>query len=67
VSEHLAYWLFGIALGAGITAAIGRNFVRERGARVIPILVVTGLCLGLILGWAVDGFIAYVRLSAEMR
>jgi hypothetical protein len=67
MSEHLAYWIFSLALSAGITVAVGRNFVAERGGKVIPVLVVTAICGGLLLGWALDGFISYARASAEMR
>jgi hypothetical protein len=67
VSERVAYWVFSLALSAGITVAIGRNFVKEQGRKVIPILVITALCAGFLLGWALDGYITYVRASAEMR
>jgi uncharacterized protein YqfA (UPF0365 family) len=65
--ERITYYLFSLALSAGITVAIGRNLAAERGRRVIPMLVVTALFVGLLLGWALNGFIDYVRLSAEMR
>ncbi|MFY9720405.1 MAG: hypothetical protein WAK16_12265 [Candidatus Cybelea sp.] len=67
MSERVAYWVFSLALSAGITIAVGRNFVTEHGRRVIPILLITALCAGLLLGWALDGYIGYVRASAEMR
>jgi hypothetical protein len=67
LSEAFAYWLFSLALSAAMTVAVGRNLVAEHGRRVIPILVVTAVCAGLLLGWALDGYIAYVRASAEMR
>jgi uncharacterized membrane protein YciS (DUF1049 family) len=67
VNEQLVYFLFSLALSAAITVAIGRNFVAEHGWRVIPVLVVIAVCAGLLLGWALDGFINYVRVSAEIR
>jgi hypothetical protein len=67
VNEQLVYLLFSVGLSAAITVAIGRNLVTERGRKVIPILVVIALCVGLLLGWALDGYIGYVRASAEMR
>jgi hypothetical protein len=65
VSEHLAYWAFGLALSAALTVAVGRSLVGERGAGVIPALCVFALLFGLLLGWAIDGYIAYVRFSAQ--
>lgn len=67
MNARLAYLLFSLALSAAITVAIGRNFVAEHGRKVIPILVIIALCAGLLLGWALDGYIGYVRASAEMR
>jgi hypothetical protein len=54
-------------LSAALTAAIGRTFVEERGRKVIPMLVTVALLLGLLFGWAIDGYVAYVRASAEMH
>ncbi|HZV77047.1 MAG TPA: hypothetical protein VFF63_04715 [Candidatus Babeliales bacterium] len=67
MSEATAYWLFGLALGAALTAAIGRNFIDERGAKAIPALCAVALLLGLLIGWAINGYVAYVRASAELR
>lgn len=67
MSEHIAYWVFGLALSAALTTAIGRTFVAEHGPSVIPVLCGVALLLGLLFGWAIDGYIAYVRASAEMR
>jgi uncharacterized membrane protein YciS (DUF1049 family) len=67
LSERVAYWIFSFALSAATTVAVGRNFITEHGRRVIPILVAIALCTGLLLGWALDGYIHYVRASAEMR
>jgi hypothetical protein len=65
VSETLAYWLFGIALSAAMTFAVGRPLVSERGPKIIPALCVVALLVGLLLGWAINGYIAYVRESAQ--
>jgi uncharacterized membrane protein YfcA len=67
VNERLWYWLFGLALSGALTAAIGRTFVEERGPKVIPVLFAVALVLGLLFGWAIDGYVAYARASAEMR
>jgi hypothetical protein len=47
-----------------MTVAVGRSLVAERGARVIPGLCAFALLFGLLIGWAIDGYIAYVRTSA---
>lgn len=64
MSEAVAYYLFAIALSAALTAAIGKSFVLEHGRKVIPALCVTALLFGLLLGWAINGYLAYVRASA---
>jgi predicted benzoate:H+ symporter BenE len=65
VSEALGYWLFGVALSAALTFAVGRTLVIERGLKVIPLLCAVALLFGLLLGWAINGYIAYVRASAQ--
>jgi hypothetical protein len=65
VSERIAYWIFGLALSGALTVAIGRGFVAERGVRVIPALCAVALAVGLLFGWAIDGYVAYVRESAQ--
>ena len=67
MSERLTYWLYGAALGAALTAAIGRPLVAERGAKIIPLLCAVGLGVMLLCGWALDGYIAYVHTSSEMH
>lgn len=64
MSERLWYWLFGLALGGALAAAAGKTFVEERGPKVIPILFAVALLLGLLFGWAIDGYIEYVRATA---
>jgi hypothetical protein len=38
--------------------------VAERGWKVIPALAAFALLFGLLVGWAINGYIAYVRASA---
>ena len=64
MSEELGYWLFGMALSAAMTTAVGQSLVRERGRHLIPALCVVALVLGLAIGCALNGYIAYVRASA---
>jgi uncharacterized membrane protein YciS (DUF1049 family) len=64
VSEAVGYYLFGLALGAALTVAVGRSFVIERGRKVVPALCAIAVSLGLLIGWAINGYIAYIRASA---
>lgn len=64
MSESAAYWLFGLALGGMLTFAVGRSFVAEHGVKIIPGLCAVALFLGLLIGWAINGYIDYVRASA---
>lgn len=67
MTERAAYWAFGLLLSGALTAAVGKTLVGEHGRKVIPALFAFALLFGLLLGWAIDGYIAYVRTSAEMR
>lgn len=64
MSEPVAYWLFGVALSSAMTFAVGRTLVAERGPKLIPALAAFALIFGLLVGWAINGYIAYVRASA---
>lgn len=64
MSGSLAYWIFGVALSTALTFAVGRSLVAERGRKIIPALCALALLFGLVLGWAIDGYVAYVRASA---
>jgi hypothetical protein len=66
-TETAAYWIFGVALGGAIAIAIGKPLVEERGRRIIPLVVLGGALAGLFLGWALNGYIDYVRTSATTR
>jgi hypothetical protein len=67
VSENLAYWLFGLLLSGALTFGVGRTLVREHGRRLIPALCIFAILFGLLLGYAINGYIAYVRASAQMN
>jgi hypothetical protein len=64
VSEALAYFVFGLALSTALTVAVGRSFVMERGAKVVPALCAFAVLFGLLLGWAINGYLDYIRASA---
>jgi hypothetical protein len=63
----LAYWVFGILLSGALTVAVGRSLVAEHGRKWVPALCVFALLFGLLIGWAINGYIDYVNASATMR
>jgi hypothetical protein len=64
MNETLGYFIFGLALSAALTIAVGRSFVVEHGPKVVAALCVFAVLFGLLLGWAITGYLAYVRASA---
>lgn len=64
MNESIAYYIFGIALSAAMTIAVGRSFVLDRGSKVVPALCIFALLFGLLLGFAINGYLDYVRASA---
>ncbi len=67
MSESLAYWLFGLVLSGALTLGVGRGLVREHGRKLIPGLCIFALLFGLLVGYAINGYIDYVRASATMH
>lgn len=64
MSEAIAYYVFSLALSAALTIAIGRGLVLQHGTKIVPSLAVLSVLFGLLLGWAINGYLAYVRASA---
>ncbi len=55
----------GFALAAMVCGALGGSLAAEHGrARVVPVAVVATIVLGAVLGWAINGWIAYSQASA---
>ena len=67
MSERLAYWAFGFVLSGAMTVAIGRTLVAEHGRKIVPGLALVALVTGLLFGSAIDGYVQYIRASAQMR
>jgi hypothetical protein len=66
--DDLIWWAVGFVIGAAIVAAIGNSMVAERGRthRTVPILLASAIVTGLILGWALDAWIRFMRASATL-
>jgi hypothetical protein len=64
VTEAIAYYVFGFALSAALAVAVGRSLVVSHGKKIVPSLCVLAVLLGLLVGWAINGYIAYIRESA---
>jgi hypothetical protein len=67
MNERIAYFVFSIALTSALTVAVGKQLVADYGRKVVPGLCAAALATGLLIGWAINGFIAYVRLWQTMR
>ncbi len=64
LAQHLAFYAIGIVLGLALGAATGQQYVREHHggrppASIVAWIGVGSLATGLVLGWAIDSFIAY--------
>jgi len=67
-SEDVVWWFVGFVIGAAIVAAIGNSMATERGRtpRTVPILIVSAVVTGLIVGWALDEWIRFMHASATL-
>jgi hypothetical protein len=61
------YWFFGLALSCAIAVAVGKQLVEDHGRRIVPLIAVGALIFGLLAGWALTRFIAYVQVSETTR
>ena len=67
MTEAIAYWVFGIVLGGALVVQVGKPIVAERGKKALPALTAAGALLGVLLGWAINEYVAYVRASATLH
>ena len=56
-------WLLGMAIAIAFGGALGGSFVKERGRRILPIVVVLTLACGLLFGWALNGELDAIAAS----
>lgn len=61
---HPLWYVVGAVLAGMIGVALGGSFVKERGRRVLPVVVVCTLASAVILGWALDMVLSTFYASA---
>jgi MFS family permease len=67
MTEQTLFYAVGMVLGFAIGGAIGASFVERFGRRkVLPYLLVFSLGTGLVLGWAINEWLAFYRASATL-
>jgi hypothetical protein len=66
MTERIAYWVFALLLGGAAAYAIGKPMIAERGRRVVPALIAGGAAAALVIGWAINAYVDYVRASATL-
>ncbi len=65
--DHLLYYGVGLAVGIAIGSAVGVTFAKEHhNRRLLPIALAISVLLGLLLGYAIDSYIAFVHASATL-
>jgi len=54
----------GVVLATMIGAALGGSFVKERGRRVLPVVIASTLVFAAVLGWALNFVMSTLYSSA---
>jgi hypothetical protein len=65
-SWHPLWYAVGTVLAVMIGGALGGSFVKERGRRVLPTVIVSTLVLAVSLGWALD-VVVYAFGASALR
>jgi putative effector of murein hydrolase LrgA (UPF0299 family) len=65
-SWHPLWYGVGAVLALMIGGMLGASFVRERGRRVLPVVITSTLVLAAVLGWALD-FVMYAFYASAFH
>ncbi len=65
-SWHPLWYGVGAVLAVMIGIALGGSFVKERGRRVLPVVIVATLVFALVLGWALN-FVLYAFYASAFH
>jgi hypothetical protein len=65
-SWHPLWYLMGAVLALMIGGALGGSFVKERGRRVLPVVIGSTLVLAAVLGWALN-FVLYTFYASAFH
>lgn len=65
MSAHAIFWIAGMLVGGATMAMIGKDFVEERGRKLIPLFVVLALACGLGVGWALNAWFDYIGYTGR--
>jgi len=58
-------WAMGMVLAVMFGAAVGGSFVKERGRRILPIVIVLTVLCGLLIGWGLNGELDAIDATAQ--
>jgi len=63
----MIWWGVGFILGAMVVGAAGGSFITpENRNRALPIVVVSAIITGAIIGWSLNAWITWIHASANM-
>jgi len=58
-------WALGMGLAAMIGGALGASFVKERGRKVLPVVIVLTLLCGLAIGYGLNGELDAIEATSH--
>jgi hypothetical protein len=65
--DHLLYYAMGLAFGLALGIAVGLTLANEhRNRRILPLAIGISILFGLLLGYALDAYVAFVHASATL-
>jgi hypothetical protein len=58
-------WVLGMGLAAMFGGALGGSFVKERGPKVLPVVIVLTIVCGLLIGYGLNGELDAIDATAH--